>query len=290
MELLYAQIIPRLSALAGRQIHANELATPEAMPQDVFVALNGLADELGAIAAGNTTVERGNTVQLLAVNRMLDRAPWSMDPEFGAQRMTAEFGVELDNQLLQSIARNVDKLNTGQPGLQAAHLVLRDIAAFRKIQAPEIQRHAAAEIADSINDHADYKAAFMNASSRHPGMLEHMAALNAMTKLLVAEKETRKVVEFVAYSTDPELIKAMGIVPPDFATTSQGLHIGPIVAIHGSLIAQKVGREPDKVVWHDMRKLQGDGAVVGAVAEVSYTNGVGILKGPGQEVNKGISR
>lgn len=60
---------------------------------------------------------------------------------------------------------------------------------------------------------------------------------------------------------------------------SSGLHIGPIVRAEEGRIAQKTGRDPDKLVWHDVSKLQGKVPAVGEHAEISYAMNVGHVKG-----------
>lgn len=67
---------------------------------------------------------------------------------------------------------------------------------------------------------------------------------------------------------------------------SSGLYIGPIVRAEEGRVAQKTGRDPNKLIWHDVSKLQGKVPAVGEHAEISYAMGVGQVKGRdrGQEL------
>lgn len=62
------------------------------------------------------------------------------------------------------------------------------------------------------------------------------------------------------------------------AVATKGLHVGPITAIEGGRIAQKVGRDPDKVVWHSLANLSGVTPQLGEIAEIGYSKGVGKVK------------
>lgn len=61
-------------------------------------------------------------------------------------------------------------------------------------------------------------------------------------------------------------------------TPGSGLYIGPIVHAENGRVAQKTGRDPNKLVWHDVSKLQGKVPAVGDHAEISYAMGVGHVK------------
>lgn len=68
---------------------------------------------------------------------------------------------------------------------------------------------------------------------------------------------------------------------------TQGNHVGPVVAINGVRFAQKIGRDPAKVVWHDLANLSGPVPKVGDMAEIGYSKGVGIIKQKTQEKELG---
>lgn len=62
------------------------------------------------------------------------------------------------------------------------------------------------------------------------------------------------------------------------AVVSTGSHIGPIVEIKDGHIAQKSGRDPTKLVWHDLSKLSGPMPRVGEMAEINYAKEQGVVK------------
>lgn len=64
---------------------------------------------------------------------------------------------------------------------------------------------------------------------------------------------------------------------PERVMATTGLHVGPIVAIEDGRIAQKIGRDPDKVVWHDLTTLKGPTPTIGRMAEIEYSKGVGTV-------------
>lgn len=74
-------------------------------------------------------------------------------------------------------------------------------------------------------------------------------------------------------------VPAMERTLPVANTLISGLFIGPIVRAEEGRVAQKIGRDPDKLVWHDVSKLQGKVPAVGDHAEISYAKGVGHVKG-----------
>ena len=57
------------------------------------------------------------------------------------------------------------------------------------------------------------------------------------------------------------------------ASVSSGTHIGPVVAVEETRFAQKSGRDPRKLVWHDIANLKGPVPKVGEMAEIKYTKG-----------------
>lgn len=67
-----------------------------------------------------------------------------------------------------------------------------------------------------------------------------------------------------------------------------GTHIGPVMAIKDGLIGQKTGRDPNKLVWHEISKLQGRVPAIGDMAEIGYSQGLGKVKGP--ELQRGVER
>ncbi|WP_304350886.1 LPD7 domain-containing protein [Comamonas testosteroni] len=67
-----------------------------------------------------------------------------------------------------------------------------------------------------------------------------------------------------------------------------GTHIGPVMAIKDGLIGQKTGRDPNKLVWHEISKLQGKVPAIGDMAEIGYSQGLGKVKGP--EMQRGVER
>jgi hypothetical protein len=69
---------------------------------------------------------------------------------------------------------------------------------------------------------------------------------------------------------------------------SKGTHIGPIVKVEDGRIAQKAGRDPNKLIWHDISKLEGKAPGIGEMAEIKYTRGVGKVKE--NELEQGLSR
>lgn len=68
----------------------------------------------------------------------------------------------------------------------------------------------------------------------------------------------------------------------------KGLHIGPIVTIKDGKIGQKTGRDPNKLVWHEISKLEGKVPEIGEMAEIGYSMGKG--KVLSKELERGISR
>lgn len=69
---------------------------------------------------------------------------------------------------------------------------------------------------------------------------------------------------------------------------SSGMFIGPVVRVEEGRIAQKAGRDPNKLIWHDVSKLQGKVPAVGEIAEINYAHGVGKIKEQalGQELGR----
>ncbi|ART61522.1 hypothetical protein CBP36_21390 (plasmid) [Acidovorax carolinensis] len=82
----------------------------------------------------------------------------------------------------------------------------------------------------------------------------------------------RKTAHRVSWATTV-LSRSAQMAPP-----SAGLYIGPIVRVEDGRIAQKAGRDPGKLIWHDISKLQGKVPKVGEQAEINYAKGVGHIK------------
>lgn len=61
------------------------------------------------------------------------------------------------------------------------------------------------------------------------------------------------------------------------AVVNSGQHVGPIIAVEGDRIAQKTGRDPAHVVWHDAANLDGGAPSVGASVEIAYKDGRGTV-------------
>lgn len=66
-------------------------------------------------------------------------------------------------------------------------------------------------------------------------------------------------------------------------SVSTGLHVGPVMAIQDGRVAQKTGRDPAQVVWHEIAKLAGATPRLGESVEISYANGVGTVATKGLE-------
>ena len=77
-------------------------------------------------------------------------------------------------------------------------------------------------------------------------------------------------------------------VAPVAEVVSSGMFVGPVVLIEEGRIAQKAGRDPNKLIWHDVSKLQGKVPAVGEIAEINYAHGVGKIKEQalGQEMSR----
>lgn len=71
----------------------------------------------------------------------------------------------------------------------------------------------------------------------------------------------------------------------DFVT--EGLHVGPIVRVENGKIAQKSGRDPNKLIWHNVSNLKGPVPAVGEMAEINYAKGQGHVKEPQREQELG---
>ena len=57
-----------------------------------------------------------------------------------------------------------------------------------------------------------------------------------------------------------------------------GQYAGPILAVEGNYISQKIGRKTTDIVWHDVSNLRGSVPKVGEMAEIAYSNGLGAVK------------
>lgn len=74
---------------------------------------------------------------------------------------------------------------------------------------------------------------------------------------------------------------------PTVDVVTEGLHVGPIVRAENGKIAQKSGRDPNKLVWHDVSNLKGPVPAVGEMAEINYAKGQGQVKEPQREQELG---
>lgn len=74
---------------------------------------------------------------------------------------------------------------------------------------------------------------------------------------------------------------------PAADAVTEGLHIGPIVRVENGKIAQKSGRDPNKLIWHDVSNLKGPVPTVGEMAEINYAKGQGQVKEPQREQELG---
>lgn len=79
-------------------------------------------------------------------------------------------------------------------------------------------------------------------------------------------------------------IQNQEVAPQQRATVNTGLHVGKVMAIQDGCVVQKTGRDPTKVVRHDLSSLKGVSPVVGENAEINYANGVGTVKTQAQEL------
>lgn len=66
--------------------------------------------------------------------------------------------------------------------------------------------------------------------------------------------------------------------PPIISPVNKGTYVGPIVAVDGNMIGQKTGRDPSQLTWHDASKLNGRKLGKDDMAEISYANGVGMVR------------
>lgn len=83
--------------------------------------------------------------------------------------------------------------------------------------------------------------------------------------------------------------KSIEAPPPEIQkTVEQGLHIGTVMAIKDGMIGQKTGRDPNKLVWHSLEKMDGPVPEVGAMVEIGYSNGK--AKVMTKELERGVSR
>lgn len=85
--------------------------------------------------------------------------------------------------------------------------------------------------------------------------------------------------------------KAAGVDTPyveAMQSVDNGLHIGPVMAIKDGMIGQKTGRDPNKLVWHEISKLEGKVPEIGEMAEIGYSKGKGQVKD--KELERGVSR
>ena len=73
-----------------------------------------------------------------------------------------------------------------------------------------------------------------------------------------------------------EDIKAILNTPEPVA--QDGLHTGTIQVIENGWAGQQCGRDPSKLVWHEISKLSGPALKKGELAEISRVNGMGTVK------------
>lgn len=284
-----------LTGVLGYEVVMQDLQDPQQLTMTMYVALKRYAQTMEVPGAAGPGSQQDFDATFAETNRLLYESPWTIHPDYGVMRSAALSALERDNANLQIIARNVDRMDAGVPVEEVADIVNTDIAAFRKIGEPALQRHAAEEITNSIDGHTAYKQEFMRASTRHPGLVEQFAALNAVTKSLVDAKEARKSTEYAAIHADKDLHSALEnllqmTLPVKEAVTA-GLHIGRIVAMDAQMAGQQIGRDPDTVVWHDLDKLTGPRPRLGESAEIYYADGKGTVKDPQQErSSNGIGR
>lgn len=84
-----------------------------------------------------------------------------------------------------------------------------------------------------------------------------------------------------AVGVDSAAVEAMQAV-------DKGLHIGPVMAIKDGMIGQKTGRDPNKLVWHEISKLEGKVPEIGEMVEIGYNKGKG--KVMDKALERGVSR
>lgn len=82
-----------------------------------------------------------------------------------------------------------------------------DVADFQNISAESgLQRFAAVQITDNINDYPDYKTSFENAASQHPGLSEKVAEFYVLDNAMSAAKEGRKAAEMQSMTQDAQSV------------------------------------------------------------------------------------
>ena len=69
---------------------------------------------------------------------------------------------------------------------------------------------------------------------------------------------------------------------------TDGHHVGPIVAVDGQFICQKTGRDPQQIIWHDTKKMDGHVPAIGQTAEIRYQDGRG--HAINKALKQGVSR
>lgn len=196
-----------------------------------------------------------------------------------------------DQNSLRAITRRGGSLlSEVKPLLVTADVVRADLAEFAKISDVSYKRFAAVQISDNVSASIEYNAHFSNVLAEYPGVADNIVNLLLVENALSSAKAIRKAAEFVSIQSDPELQRSIADhdrhsqATPAIATTTgklmkaTGTHIGRVTAIDGNHISQKIGRDPDTVVWHDMVNLRGPVPKVGEMVEIGYANGVGIVK------------
>lgn len=152
-----------------------------------------------------------------------------------------------------------------QDGKSAPERARRDAEDFGKIQDQNFARFAAATITRNLESPA-YKLEFERASVE---LLARVAERNAADEALSEAKEERKARAHGTMSAYGDGAKQPVVV------ASSGFFVGPVVGVEDGRIAQKAGRDPNELTWHEMSKLQGKVPGVGAIADIRYANGVG---------------
>jgi hypothetical protein len=82
-----------------------------------------------------------------------------------------------------------------------------DVADFQNISEESgLQRFAAVQITDNINDYPDYKTSFENAASQYPGLSEKVAEFYVLDNAMAAAKEERKAAESQSMTQDAQSV------------------------------------------------------------------------------------
>lgn len=176
--------------------------------------------------------------------------------------------------------------SAGEPGTLMSRYVQEDIAEFQGIKNPDYRRFGAVAISDSMEASPEYKTAFQTAAEQHAGLVEEIGRFVEVEMQMGIAKEVRKRLEFETMS------QANGQQATQSASVVEGQWIGPVVGAMNGRVSQKVGREPDKLVWHDLKNLVGAPLAVGEQVEIKYTGGVGLVicKDLSRSLDKSVGR